>query len=130
MAQELRRKGMASLMAAVMASTVMAPAMWSPVFAAETASPSQKVARAAPQAKATDPTEKVEQSTADAESFPATVKKQVASVGMLLLLLAAAPGNVARKVDHAIQNTDFGKKQAADKAERAAAAAEKNAVKP
>jgi hypothetical protein len=88
----------------------------SPAFAAESAEPTQKVARTSPPkaSVSSKPTEQPPAAEAEA-AFPATVKKQIASVGMLLLLLAAAPGNVARKVDHAIQNTDFGKKPAADK---------------
>jgi hypothetical protein len=42
------------------------------------------------------------------------VRKQAASVGMLLLLLAAAPGNLARNVDQAIQKADFGKPKNAE----------------
>ena len=116
MAEQHRRKRLALSMAAIMVFASMTLALTSPAFAAETAEPTQKVARAAPTKSAlpTKPTEQAPAAEAEA-AFPATVKKQVASVGMLLLLLAAAPGNVARKVDQAIQNTDFGKKPTADK---------------
>jgi hypothetical protein len=113
----LSKRAIASVSALALLTVSIAPLSLPRSAAAAEAGPPISAGAAKP---ATQPPANANKPQAEAgekpENLVTGIKKHAASVGMLLLLLAAAPGNLARNVDQAIQKADFGKKPGEAKA--------------
>lgn len=104
------KQAIASVSAMALLTATLAPLSVPFAAGAAEAGPPISAGAAKPATQPSVSTNKPQADGEKPENLVTGIKKHAASVGMLLLLLAAAPGNLARNVDQAIQKADFGKK--------------------